>query len=631
MTLFRATTVTAILVYLLFGALYLEAVPPWEVPDEPWHAVYAEAVAAGSLPEQASTYEWHQPPLYYLWPALALRATGRSELPRSASNAYYPFDSAAYHHPSDEPAVGPLRLVRRFSGLLGALTVALTASAARAAPKPLGPRSAALAAFVVALLPQHLHIGHGVNNDVAAGAVGALLLYGAIKWAHAPRSRIAHVTTALGIGLAFLTKLTVIALLPAVVLGLLVGSYREARRPAELPRAVAFVLTTLAAPALMASAVLYAASPALLQVQLANAVERGVGAVPTTPGLGYLQFQALRTLGSLVGRFGWLTIDLPEWVYRVAAVMTVVSLVGVVLVIREHGRKRGPAAVGILWVAVAGALAAVLRNLAVDPQPQGRLMFPALCAIAILFALGWQSAASAIGRSLRALPSARLERSWIAAWSAAPIAVLALASLVAGGSVLPSAFARSSEPLPPGLIAVRVMPARWQPVADLRTDGSHAAQTINLDLERVRRVALPLIVLRAEGSLRLRLFDGAGSQLAAESTRLVDLADEGWPWLELTLPPPETSEEPDDPSAVPRGRAATLELELDGEGWVQLWGGVEDHYPAGALTTSTSGNRSRTGSPDRPRADLALVVVELPRGGLGGVESSEAGVSPASP
>ena len=68
-----------VLVYLVVGAAYLSVVPAWEAPDEPWHAVYVEVLAAGRLPQAVDTYEWQQPPAYYAFLAGGLRLAGLSQ------------------------------------------------------------------------------------------------------------------------------------------------------------------------------------------------------------------------------------------------------------------------------------------------------------------------------------------------------------------------------------------------------------------------------------------------------------------------------------------------------------------------------------------------------------------------
>jgi len=113
----RAGILLVVLVYVGTGALYGEAVPPWEAPDEPWHMAYAEALAAGRLPAAEETYEAHQPPLYYVWPALAVRALGISKIPRAPDNPTFPFATAAYLHPPGDPGEPLLRLVRTFAGM----------------------------------------------------------------------------------------------------------------------------------------------------------------------------------------------------------------------------------------------------------------------------------------------------------------------------------------------------------------------------------------------------------------------------------------------------------------------------------------------------------------------------------
>jgi dolichyl-phosphate-mannose--protein O-mannosyl transferase len=228
----RAPVTLAVLGYLIVGVLYLEALPPWEAPDEPLHLAYAEALVAGRLPAAEETWEAHHPPLYYLLPALALRVAGVEAVARAPGNPRMPFATAAVWHAPDDPAIGILRLVRAFSSLIGSLAVVLAWAASREVFRGAVMRPA-LAACLVALLPQYLFITHSVSSDTLAAVVGALAVYVLVGWAS---GRLGDKTAASALAvvavLGLYTKLNTLPVLAAslpIALGLVIVRYVRSR------------------------------------------------------------------------------------------------------------------------------------------------------------------------------------------------------------------------------------------------------------------------------------------------------------------------------------------------------------------------------------------------------------------
>ena len=225
--------------YLLLGAGMMDAVPPWEAPDETWHAAYAEALAAGALPTLEQTYEAHHPPLYYLWPAAWMRVLGRHPLPSAEHNPYYPFATSVFLHPPGEPLAPVLRLLRFLSSLLVLPSMALVGCAAATLAKARRPagrpaRTALLAMLLFGLWPQWLFVSHTINNDTAAVLAGALLCTGVV-WAllahesGARRAQAAWILLGIGAATAVGAKLNAAVLLPAVGISLVAAGLLESR------------------------------------------------------------------------------------------------------------------------------------------------------------------------------------------------------------------------------------------------------------------------------------------------------------------------------------------------------------------------------------------------------------------
>jgi hypothetical protein len=101
-------------------------------------------------------------------------------------------------------------------------------------------------------------------------------------------------------------------------------------------------------------------------------------------------FYTAVTFGSFWGDFGWLTLPLPLWAYVLPALATLGAVVGyrwACQLVPESGQRRAVALLA-LQAGLVGA-ATLLPMIGRAWQPQGRYLFPALAAWALLFVLGW--------------------------------------------------------------------------------------------------------------------------------------------------------------------------------------------------------------------------------------------------
>lgn len=599
----RLPAVGAVGIFLIAGTAFGEAVPPWEVPDEPWHAAYAESIVAGRLPTLAETYEAHQPPLYYALTAIGLKLIGRPVLERSQDNLYFPFDAAAYRHPPDEPAVSPLRIVRRLSSLIGAVTICLTWALGVAVGGSGRAAAAALAAFAVALLPQHVFVANGVNNDVSAAAAGAAIAYGAARWQRGgTRAARGLGALAAGAALGVATKLNVLALVPvALIAAIMIGL-----DPARGPRPAVRGLVAALAPAIAVAGALMLAVPELWEAMRRSAFDRALRPVALDVDADYFLLQLRRTLTSTIGRFGWLQIDLPAAAYRSAGIVTALSALGLCVSLAPRAgdgsdsrmgpsRRRLQGSLGLLAAGVLITLGAVMRNLVVDPQPQGRLLFPALAAAAVLVAVGWVhlfDAGAGVAEAVTGVRPSRLQaRVAGLLWCAVPLAVLVVANAVAVATVLPSAFERSTLEPPAGQRLERRLPETRQLAARLESPGHRVVQTLTASTEGLRRVSVPIVNVRPRGALVMSVRHPASGLVSSKRHELDRAAYERWPWIDVEAP-----------AGLPRSPAEALELsiELEGDGVAVLWGSLEDYDPEGRLSGAPVG--------DDPRRDLVLLL-----------------------
>jgi hypothetical protein len=119
------------------------------------------------------------------------------------------------------------------------------------------------------------------------------------------------------------------------------------------------------------------------------------------------------TFETYLGRFGWLTLSMPDPIYWLADLVGLASLVGLALALR---RRRDLAALALCALCAISALAIGVGPFLVgamgDEMPQGRYLYPAILPISGLLAAG-------------------LARLWPRRWAA-----LGLALFVVGGVVV---------------------------------------------------------------------------------------------------------------------------------------------------------------------------------------------------
>ena len=248
-----------LLVFLVLGLAYNFVVPPFENLDELEHFGVVRHIAdtyrlpAHGTPE-AEIYhcrqEASQPPLYYLLSAglirlLGLRADDADAYIRAKPHvacgpgapALYYNRTTFYHNPHQEafPWRGTLlmlHVLRVWSTLLQTVTVAGTYLLARRAfPRQRG--IALLATAVVAFNPQFLLVASGVNNDnlvTPLVTVGLFLLLQTLQTGLSARR-----TLMLGllIGLAGLSKLSGWLLLPLALGVILFRALRSSQRETD--------------------------------------------------------------------------------------------------------------------------------------------------------------------------------------------------------------------------------------------------------------------------------------------------------------------------------------------------------------------------------------------------------------
>lgn len=376
--------------------LFLWATPVGEAPDEPAHLYYVShlsELAAGMAPEGPYGYEVHHPPLYYTLAFWWSRATGAELDYPLIRNPAYPESKkggAFLRPPPSEKAARALAGVRRLRLLSLVLTLAGLAAGWRVALQTTGgdARLAMLAAAPFLLAPQLAFLGAVVSNDALTFALCA--------WALLLQHRVhqgAGLFPCLAAGLVTAAAPWAKAsgfFLAATLL--LAGSRLAARRDWR-------ALAALWLPPLVAwswwAAVRFEQLEKLRRS--AGVLELGLWQSPDLL-VRYPFFWAQAWL-SYWAKPGWFQLRLPWPLYVFYLPASLLVAGGLWLAWRERARWRHSAAA--FWTLALAAnlflLAAYL--VAVDFQPQGRLLYPSLAA-----AIGLAAAALAGLHRRRPLP-----------------------------------------------------------------------------------------------------------------------------------------------------------------------------------------------------------------------------------
>lgn len=399
-----------LLAHLLLLTAYSLTVPLGEAPDEPAHLSYARWIAEhhrlpANLDERREAgYKSVWPPLYHILAAGPLALVGDAPPTRLKSVGDTPRrliptngqTIAAYIHTADEawPWRGlPLgwRLARLVSMGLSVLSVAVTFTLAR---KITGRDSLALAAAGLhAFLPQALFIGSVLNDDTLLTLLSGLLLLTLFSGT-AHRLRQSLLAGAL-LGLATVTKYNTLPLWGIVLLWL---AWRNRR--GLLPRLAAvlagaavtggwwfgFIWRQFSTGSTLSARVLSALTAGTADASLQ---QLGEGGATIWPAAGQWAEWGAALFKSFWGAFGGGgAVELPGWGYGLLALACLAALAGLV-------RRRPPGA-GFLAVYTVAFLPLPLARFIltgghIAETAQGRHLFPALPAIALLLVWGWSA------------------------------------------------------------------------------------------------------------------------------------------------------------------------------------------------------------------------------------------------
>ncbi|MEK7441066.1 MAG: glycosyltransferase family 39 protein [Chloroflexota bacterium] len=418
-----------LIVYLTVAAAYAVATPPFEASDEVFHYPFVRNIALGrGLPVQRLDVKqpweqvaFHPPAYYYIAAALtfwidtsdfdSLRAPNpfaRIGIPGTPQNVNYTKSAAQF-------VVEPVRLrgstlaiylLRVVSVLMSLGTITFTYLMTRLlfSSKVL----ALLAASLLAFNPEFVFISASVNNDNLTWLICVFTLFIAL---HQVRGRSQFIDREIGsrgwdapmlgllLGVAALTKVSALVLLPVVGAAMFVQAWRTRQWKKFFVDGTIIVVIAVALSAwwYVRNIMLY---NDLLALDL-HAKTTATRTVPFTLAVFLEEFPSFWF--SFWGLFGSFNILMPQWVYTFFTALTFVGIgggvVAVMKTIRSQADRRGFAKhVGLgAWTLIAhamlvtfiiGTAIGLVRWNLLSHSMQGRLMFTTLPIISMYLAAG---------------------------------------------------------------------------------------------------------------------------------------------------------------------------------------------------------------------------------------------------
>ena len=388
---YRSIKLQAVLVSasLLFLVAWAFAVPIFEAPDEPQHWMNARYIHdRWRLPPYNKWFtEGGQAPLYYI---LVAPFAVKSEFPSSARGLdpegrieFACWPRFYQNCTKDFARFWPIRTVRLLTVLFSVLAVWFAFLAAAEVTGSIW--TGLLAGGLMAFLPEFTFRGMNVSNDAMVALTSAAGTYGIVRLLRRGFAWPAAWATALAAAVGFLSKLNglAIAIVLAAVIVLISAPWRDRlKRLAVVP--AAFVI---AVPWLIHNQLRYGdalASKAIATVLPLLVERKGIGDVY------FVKMFPMSTGRSFIAVFGWMNVLAPTGVYWAFSWVGIVAGVGLLWRLARCDMRTRAAIAALAGIAMLSIAMLVDLNLTFT-QPQGRLLFPALPAVAVLAAVGLEA------------------------------------------------------------------------------------------------------------------------------------------------------------------------------------------------------------------------------------------------
>ncbi len=397
----RVALLGLVMLYLASAYGFAIVTPYGEAPDEYGHLLYIEHIVNyGKLPDilkDPYTYELFQPPLYYMVGAFAV-VVGRTLTGKSLSAPLAPLvrlrlerepgvDLAVFFHPPEVRWPLTVYFLRVYSILLGLGLVVLTYATARAiVPWPAPDTVPLLAAAFAALIPQANFIRASVSSENMADLMGALVVWLLVLHVMRPHSEKRVFWVGVALGLALLTKTSLISMIVLVLWVLWVRSEGVRRRFLRDLAIVMLIVALVAGWYFVFRWVVYGDL-------IAYGATRTMIPLNSQYTIGdFFWFQEpFRSMlwTSFWGVYGWQQVFMPAWIYNAFGITTLLAVAGgVYLLARRALTQAQQVSVAVVLFAVIVVYAFIVQASTVWVSWQGREMYPALSSVCLLLGLG---------------------------------------------------------------------------------------------------------------------------------------------------------------------------------------------------------------------------------------------------
>lgn len=394
--------------FFALGMTYSIITPIFEAPDELQHYArtkrLAEAIGLIQLDptvSQLANQERYQQPLYHLVGALATFWDDARDMPKllwfnphadigvakEDGNVNLLVHTSAESFPYQGTSLG-VHALRLLSVLMGAGTVLMTYLIALEI-FPQRQHLALGAAAINAFIPQFLFISGAVNNDNLVTILSSIALWLLIPLVETPISIRRTILIGAIIGLATLTKVNSLGLVPLAVLVIAISSYRQRSLKLFISR-TALLLTIVAVVSgwkFVRNWQLYG-DPTVLQMFLNTLAPRH-----PQPTLRQFMAEWGDYAQSLWGLFGLGNVPLKAPASRVLDILALLGALGTLIFLVRTWRRRRTgdsawikALILLAWLVILfGSLMTWVIRIATSI---GRFLFPAISSISILLFLG---------------------------------------------------------------------------------------------------------------------------------------------------------------------------------------------------------------------------------------------------
>jgi Dolichyl-phosphate-mannose-protein mannosyltransferase len=399
--------------FLGLTVLYNVSIPPYESPDELQHTAFVVWLAdRHGLPvvDQAAPGPWEQegtqPPLYYglvatlvgALPHMPAGSLARLNPNATIGNPLRPDNKNRVLHDLEEerwPYNGRVWFVHLARGISTLMAVG-TLVAIYFLGRTVFPEREGIAlgmVGLVAFLPQFLFLSVSINNDNLVILLASWVLVLLVRWfagGHLPGLLPLAGVGAL-LGLAALSKFSGLLLWPLAAGAMLWLAWRHRRLRWLIPAGLLVFGIALALCGwwFLRNLQLYGDLSGLSTHLGVIGMRRRF---PSSPAAWVAEFRGLRY--SFWGLFGWFNVLMPDPFYWIVDILTVLGVVGFGISLRvAHSRREQPSwrlpalAMLALWIGLVAL--ALLRWTRLTSASQGRLLFPALAAIALILVVGW--------------------------------------------------------------------------------------------------------------------------------------------------------------------------------------------------------------------------------------------------